>query len=171
MMMNVAANGMSNFMPVNSNTSRYIGTPVKQTQPLASSMKDYHYQQQSQHRPITPAIDPTWVDIDPMYVPRYSVALDSSMPFSSVPQTPVKGPNYQHHQPPPSNRQSYQRSLGIQHPSATGSTTGHSNIMAQAAATVVNKFKKLRDIRFGLGSDSQRASRRDSRQHDNAMQM
>jgi len=107
----------------------------------ASSYKEY--------RPIAPAI------VDPLtdYAPRYSVNLDGSAgPFSSIPGTPLKDAAGQQR----SYRQHTPSGLGIQHPSLVASpgpgNAGHSNIMAQAAATVVNKFKKLRD-NIGMGSE------------------
>lgn len=115
-------------------------------QPMASSLKEY--------RPMVPVMESGWqADCAAAYSPRYSVALDTSLPLSSLPCTPVKQQQHAH----------------LVHPSVSGTpaTTAHSNIMAQAAATVVNKFRKFRDMRFGLGttgtaSGSPRGSRRDS---------
>ncbi len=120
------------------------GTPLKQPT-MASSYKEY--------RPIAPVISS--YDYDMMGTPRYSANMDGSIPLSSIPVTPIKSK----HCPNPST-------IGVQHPSVSGAGSG-GGIMAQAAATVVSKFRKLRDMKFGLatGSTSPRSSsRRDSRQ-------
>lgn len=118
-------------------------------QPMASSLKEY--------RPVVPMMDPGWqADCAAAYAPRYSVALDTSVPLSSLPCTPVK-----------------QQHVHLVHPSVSGTpaTAGHSNIMAQAAATVVNKFRKFRDMRFGLGTGTASASPRGSRRDSKVMQL
>jgi serine/threonine protein kinase len=137
--------------------SRYVyGSPGKQQ--MASSLKEY--------RPIVPVIEPGWSEFE-VQAPRYSVNLDTSAGhFSSVPTTPIKQPIARVHNQTPS-------SLGIQHPSVSGTpgAGGHSNIMAQAAATVVNKFRRLKDIKLGFGSESPRGSRRGSTQNNNVMHL
>lgn len=137
---------------------RYVyGSPGKQQ--MASSLKEY--------RPIAPAIEPGLSEFE-VQTPRYSVNLDTSAGhFSSIPSTPIKQqPIARIHNQTPS-------SLGIQHPSVSGTpgAGGHSNIMAQAAATVVNKFRRLKDIKLGFGSESPRASRRGSTPSNNIMQL
>lgn len=97
------------------------GLPVK----MASSLKEYRS-----------PLDAAWTDVD-FATPRF--AMDTSVPLSSIPVTPVKAPPGHH---------------------------ANGNIVTQAAASVVSKFRRFRDMKFGLASNGGAAASSSSRRGD-----